>query len=490
MGTKLIDTAAERTVLGGIIYNGFDAFIDADDIIRSTSFSDKSNQAVYLAIKAIFDEDKHATIEYPVLLSTISRLGFSRFFDSSLEMDHLKSIFATTVTVKNVRKFAAILRKLEITRGLQLKLDEIRGNLDTLKGTEPLGHILGVVENPVFDYIATLTDDENAEPKSIANNLEELVHHYAENPRDIVGISSGYAKYDQSIGGGFRRKSVSIIAARPKTGKTMLVNNIGRHVAAKLDIPVLDLDTEMSLEEQQTRYLSLVSGISIEDIETGKFAQDEIKKQRITSAVAKLKQNHAGESEKFYHVNIAGQPFEETLSLMRRWLFKVVGQTNGKTNDCLVILDYLKLMSAEGLNEHLQEYQRLGFMMTSLHNFAVKYDVPMLVFSQINRDGITKDTSDVVSGSDRIVFFCSNLSLYKRKTAEEMAEDGIENGNRKLIPILARHGEGLPDGDYINLNFQGHIGTITEASSRNDIHFERQDYDDDSENNDGEEIKF
>ena len=113
----------------------------------------------------------------------------------------------------------------------------------------------------------------------------------------------------------------------------------------------------------------------------------------------------------------------------------------------------------------MKEYQALGFLMTGLHNFAIKYEIPILAFIQLNRDGITKESTDTASGSDRIIWLCSNFSIYKNKSDEEIAKDGPENGNRKLVPLIARHGEGLQDKDYINVNMIGKYGKLIEGKT-------------------------
>ena len=103
--------------------------------------------------------------------------------------------------------------------------------------------------------------------------------------------------------------------------------------------------------------------------------------------------------------------------------------------------------------------------MTSVHNFAIRYEVPILAFIQLNRDGITKESTDTASGSDRIIWLCSNFSIYKSKSDEEIAKDGPENGNRKLVPLISRHGEGLADKDYINVNMIGKYGKLIEGKT-------------------------
>jgi len=122
-------------------------------------------------------------------------------------------------------------------------------------------------------------------------------------------------------------------------------------------------------------------------------------------------------------------------------------------------------MTPDGL-QAIAEFQMLGFLMTSLHNFAKKYDVPILAFIQLNRDGILSETSATVSGSDRIIWLCSNYSIYKEKTSDEIAENP-NAGNRKLVVVATRHGEPLDQGDYINFYFDGSIASIKEGETRN-----------------------
>jgi hypothetical protein len=126
-------------------------------------------------------------------------------------------------------------------------------------------------------------------------------------------------------------------------------------------------------------------------------------------------------------------------------------------------------MSSEAMEAaNLAEFQVLGFMMTRLHNFAVKYKVPILAFIQLNRDGINVEDTSAVSQSDRIIWLCSNFSIYKKKSDEELAEQAgsKEVYNRKLVPVVARHGAGLDDGDYINVMSHGAIAKIVEGPTR------------------------
>ena len=87
---------------------------------------------------------------------------------------------------------------------------------------------------------------------------------------------------------------------------------------------------------------------------------------------------------------------------------------------------------------------------------------------------IVAEDTDVASGSDRILWLCSNFSIYKRKTEEEMADESVSQNNvsynLKLIPVVARHGKGIDAGDYINISGNYEYGRITEGPTRNEFH--------------------
>jgi hypothetical protein len=254
-----------------------------------------------------------------------------------------------------------------------------------------------------------------------------------------------------------------LVAARPKVGKSVFADNVAINVATN-GIPVLVLDTEMSKEDHLNRIIANLSGVPINEVATGKFIDDDEKNQKVHQAVEQM------ENMPYNYVSVAGKPFEQILNIIKRWIIQDVKQDeNGRTNDCVVVYDYLKLMSSNSITNNIQEYQALGFQITNLHNLAVKYDFPCLSFVQLNRDGITKESTDAVSGSDRLIWLCTSFSIFKIKSSEELAEDGPRAGNRKLVPIVSRHGAGLDDGDYINMRMDGEYARLNELRTRNEF---------------------
>lgn len=465
------DLIAERSVLAGVYTYGENAYLEVADIIQQPSaFVDDTNQALYKCFSHLIEKKGVKLLDQSSVLSSANELGYSWLFEKSEQLSHVKTIFNSQIRLENVRLWASKIRKLQIARLLRSQLETAIFDVNKLTGSESVDAIMGIAENAVFDFGELINSDGHNDPELIGVGLREYLRERARNPVDQIGLTSGMKYYDSHIGGGFRRKTVSLIGARTGVGKSMLSDNIGLHIASELKIPVLYLDTEMNNEDHWHRLTANLSDITIRRIETGKFGQSREDMMKVGNAIDKL------EEIPFHYLNISGKPFEETLSIMRRWINKHVGvDENGKRKDCLIIYDYIKSMSAEGISAALQEYQVLGFMMTGLHNFGVKYDIPILSLVQLNRDGIDKETTDVVSGSDRVTWLATNLAVFKPKSDEEISADGGEkNGTHKLVIIKARHGGGTSLGDYINIVMTGDRARLVEGETHHNLKKKRE----------------
>jgi replicative DNA helicase len=462
MDLKLTDAGAERAVLAGLFTYGLESYVEVSTIIDSQTFGNNNNQIIYKCVEKIFQSE--AEIDLPAILSAASQLNFSEVLNTKPELEYIKSLFSFPVKQDNVIHFAAQIKKFEFARKIKRLANKISKDVESVNGTESIDEIIGIIENPVVEFLRE--DDSGQKPEKIGEGLEEYVAFLAEHKCDQVGVSTGFPRYDAAIGGGLRRKCVDLVSARPKVGKSVFADNIALNTSAK-GIPVLMLDTEMSKEDHLNRILSNLTGIPINDIATGSFTSDDEKYDRVIKAADHIK------NAPYTYASVSGAPFEQILNIIKRWLIQDVGtDENGKTNECVVIYDYLKLMSSSAITNNIQEYQALGFQITALHNLAVKYDFPCLAFVQLNRDGITKESTDAVSGSDRLIWLCTSFSIFKSKSPEELAEDGPKAGNRKLVPIVARHGPGVDDGNYINMQMQGEYSRLTELKTRNEFRTE------------------
>ena len=460
MGTQLTDAGAERAVLAGLFAYGFESYVEISDFITHSSFVDPDNQVIYKVIEKVLASE--AELDVPALISAAEKLKLSDSINQQYQLEYIQDLMAYPVKKENVPFFAAQIKKFEFARSAKQIAKKIDLDVSEINGDETIDEIISLVETPLMDF---LRDDESGtKTEKLGEDLEAYLEFLTANKCDQIGLSTGFANYDAIIGGGLRRKCVDMVAARPGVGKSVFGDNVALH-NARNGIPVLMLDTEMSKEDHLNRILAHISGVPINEIATGKFANDDEKAIAVKKAADEIK------DIPYTYASVAGLPFESILNIIKRWVLRDVGQDEeGRTNDCLVVYDYLKLMSSSGIAKgHVQEYQALGFQITELHNLTVKYDFACLSFVQLNRDGITREDTSSVSGSDRIVWLCTSLSYFKLKSAEEIADDGPMNGTHKVINNKARHGVGLSDGNYINFHMSGEHAKLTELRTRDQI---------------------
>ncbi len=459
MELKLTDIGSERAILAGLLQHGIDGYVTISDLITSDSFGHSNNQILFKCIEKVITNDQK--VDIPSILSAASQLNLSDSVNTQQELKYIKSLTEFPVNKENILSFAIQIKKFEFARKIKHLTSKINKDVDDVTGSESINDIIQILESPVTDFLRE--DDKGESPEKIGKDVDKYLQFLSENKCDIIGIPTGFSKFDEAIGGGLRRKCVDLIAARPKVGKSVFADNVAVNIASK-NVPVLMLDTEMSKEDHLNRLIANLSGVPINEVATGKFIDDEDKRDKVKQAVEKI------ESIPYSYVSVAGKPFDQILNLIKRWVMQEVKMDdNGKTNNCVIIYDYLKLMSSSSITNNIQEYQALGFQITSLHNLCVKLDIPCLSFVQLNRDGITKESTDAVSGSDRLIWLCTSFTIFKIKSPEELAEDGPNAGNRKLVPIVARHGAGLDDGDYINMIMYGSHAKLKELKTRNEF---------------------
>jgi replicative DNA helicase len=453
------NTGVERAVVSGLCQYGKDAWIDVSDIIDSSSFVEQHNQMIFRVIDNIINIQGIETIDLSSIVATAETLGFSSTISDRKYNDYIRSIFNFPVELANVRVHAKKLAKLEIARKWKNKLKDIYNKMAEVTGDETIDEIVNIPESALFDMVHNLYHNTDNNPVQIAEGNSELLNDLINNPIEMIGVPTPWPIYNEIIGGGLR-PGVSLIAARPKIGKSSLAKDALLHISGKMNIPTLYIDTEMDKTEQVFRMLATLSDVPTKRIETGYFGQDDDEKERVFLANKEL------EAMPLSHKRVGGMDFKEILSIVRRWIFKDVGfDDSGEANPCVIVYDYFKLMNVETLQK-MQEFQALGFQISELSDFTKQYSIPCLAFVQTNREGIKETGGSVLSGSDRLLWLCISACDFKRKTSEEIEEDGPEFGNRKLVPIECRYGSSLSDNDYIHMNLQGNISKVTELGTK------------------------
>jgi len=234
-------------------------------------------------------------------------------------------------------------------------------------------------------------------------------------------------------------------------------------------VPSLMLDTEMTSDFHRMILLSRESGIPRSDIEQGVWGNNPDSEIKVQKAAAKLK-----ESPIFYK-SAAGLTMSEVLVLIREFIHRYVGlKENGLAKDCVIIYDFLHLTNLKGLSNHIREHQVLGNYLVMLRTLAIQYNIPIVLVVQLNREGREEDYG-TVSGTDRVEWFCTSLTILRKKTFAEIERDGgADQGNVKAKVVYSRYGEGHNEEDYLNLIINYPVGKISEGRSYQQLAAERR----------------
>jgi replicative DNA helicase len=451
---ELQNLPVERAVLAGICQFGLEIYVELD-FIQPDYFSHELNQIIYSCLQDIINNNQK--IEYLTIFSTAQKLGVFELINKNTEMGFIRSLFNFPINKDNIPKFAAKLAKLKLARDMKKALANCDKALNKITGDEGIEEIIGLVEDPIIEITSAAYKEHSNQTMLVGENIDEYVQYLIDNPVDYLGIPTGLDRFDEACGGGVRRKSVCLIGARTGVGKSVISTNVALHTSSKLFVPTLYLDTEMDINDQRNRMLANLSNVKINDIAKGKFAKSFMQAESVKRAAQHLK------DIPYHYISIAGQPFDNILNIMKKWIHQHVGvDENGRTKDCLIIYDYFKLMSSAGLSAAMQEYQALGFQITKMNDFCIKYDVPCLSFVQLNRE-------EEIAQSDRLQWLAATVAKFQVKSDEEIADDGDQHGNRKIVFLKTRHGSGLEQGDYINVKMNGPTAKLNEWFTRNEL---------------------
>lgn len=462
--TKLNDPFSERMLITALLKHGSEAFFIIDETVKEQDFFYPENKIIFITIKSLILNEELNKPGIHEIVAFIQRE--SPKADEKYDfLTYISALNCDTISLDNLKPFCRNVARLSLARNLQSRLRESIEVLDNINASDSIPTIISKAEYPIVEFTNSMV--HQVDTTKIANIISDYVELFANRQPGQRGIPSGFPIFDYSIGGGLRKPGVHLIGARAGVGKSALGLNIA-HKLVKSGIPVLYLDTELTEEITISRLLACESGIKIDDIEEGTFTHLLEARSKINEAsnnISKLP---------FYYHNISGMEHEEYLSVIRRWILKEVGfDENGNTKDCLIVLDYIKTMNLSALGQ-FTEWQYLGQVITDLHNFAIKYNIPILSMAQLNREGISSDHQGVLAGSDRLIALCSSFSILRKKATEDFTDDPLtdisgnpipSSGDRKLTVIKTRFGKGLDEGEYINICTDLSIGRIWEGKT-------------------------
>lgn len=425
---KIYSLNVEKHVLSGLIKHP-NLYADIERFIGEKDFYNEVHRTIFCVMRSILlNDDK---LDKVLLAEKIKNLGVS-FKDDIDIYNYIDNLDFTQIKPPAVIEAAKELLKLTIRREICDTAKKVQEFVEK-SGTKEIDEIVGEADALYNSKINSYCLQD--EPVNILEDLEDLVEEKGNEPNEDIGLPTSFDEFNRMYGG-LRSGNLYAVVARPGQGKTTWINNLAMKAGEISDVPVLMLDTEMATLDIQFRTASSITDVPMWYLETGNWRKNSDLVQRVRNGFKKVKP-----TLKCYHAFVGNKNIDQICSMVRRWYLSNVG----RGNKCIITYDYIKL-TGERVGQNWAEHQAIGDKIDKLKKLAEEIHAPLITAMQLNRSGenfnrrgadITDDSS-AISLSDRLQWFASFVAIFRRKTLDEIADDGENFGTHKLVPLKTR----------------------------------------------------
>ena len=212
----------------------------------------------------------------------------------------------------------------------------------------------------------------------------------------------------------------------------------------KRDYSVLYLDSELSSRMFTQRLMSNLTGIEYSRIRSGQYTAEE--NDRLERARSWLK------TRKFTHKYM---PIFDP-----NGIYAAVKKSIHSQGTQVLIVDYFKSSGDE--SGAYENYQVMGRLFDMVKNVLCG-DMGLIGLGAAQATSTGK-----LADSAKIARNASTIIMLDNKTPQEISQDGIECGNKKLRVVLNRNGEQMSSNEYIDLQFNGNLVSYKQAAKQHD----------------------
>jgi len=296
---------------------------------------------------------------------------------------YLATLTGSGAAIIGAKDFAAQVYDLALLRALiGVGRDLVECALDTSEDVAPLQQI-EKAETEL--YKVAEAGGAEGKAKSFAEATRDALQ-MAEKALNSGGHLSGFTTGLEALNskmGGLHKSDLIIVAGRPGMGKSALGTNMAFAAAQRFlrdmedgiepsksaGAPAALFSLEMSADQLATRILSEQSGITSENLRTGRISREEFRE--LARAAAEL------ESLPLYIDDTPGLTIAALRTRARR--------LKRQKNIGLVVVDYLQLLQGTGRNGSENRVQEISEISRGLKQLAKELDLPVIGLSQLSR---------------------------------------------------------------------------------------------------------
>lgn len=355
----MIDLNIESQTIAGMLNNQECLDIGVADL-KDEWIYDNFYREVFKTIKSMYSDSKPvtATSVYKELGDIAKQKGTSWLI--------LKDAFFRKSDLEyNIQK----LNELYKTREL-VKMSE--NVIRRAEQKENVRELLKDMENSLYSLTVSAGQEKVVSPKECANRMLNTLEKRIEKKTDKA-ISTSYEMLNYAVNGGFRPEQgqLIILAAKTGKGKTAYAMNLMRDIAVVQKEPSLYINTEMSDEQIDCRWMTILTpdiDITHSKIATGDLTN--IEQSKVMGSMEKIYQSG------FHCINVPDLNMTKLISIAKR--FKAQNKMK------VMVVDYIGRMDTTDIK--MPEHLVLKNIAKKMKTLAQELKITIIMLAQLNED--------------------------------------------------------------------------------------------------------
>lgn len=424
---------SEAGIIASLIHNPTLSFYS--EFLKPDHFTNKDNRYVYSAI-CYLSQKGITTVDPYNILEALESTEKSRQYASEVSIDKLQEMIDMSAilarsSVEEYKMLVANVLDAAFRRKTFQTLSRCQGYCYDRAVEDVEQRVYLEIDNVMSEFSVT---EEVPEFKDMVDGLWQEVESHQDG-KDY-GTPFKFEKLNEFVT--IDPGELVVLAAPAKGAKSMFMLNEAVDLM-KQGKTVMYIDSELSSRLFLCRLLSHLTGIEFKRIKSGRYTPEE--------DVEIHKQLKWIKEQKLVHIYF---PIFDAQTIYTA--VKKIAHRFGKLD--VLIVDYLK---ATGDTDAYATYAELGKLTDMIKNdICGAMKIAGLAAAQLTESGKLADSAKIARNA-------STILLLTDKTQDEIAEDGVECGNKKLIVSRNRNGMQHVDGEYIDVSFMGDLCTLFEA---------------------------
>ena len=349
----------EEAVLGALMLEK-DAYTMIGDILKPDSFYNPVHNIIFDAIQGLAVQQKPVDV-----LTVVEELKRKGELESAGGPLYIAELSEKVVSAAHIEYHARIIAQKYLARELITFSSEVTQK--AFDETIDVDDLMQETEGKLFEMSQQNVKKDVIQINPVIKEAMDIIQEAAARKDGMSGIPTGFIQLDK-LTMGWQKSDLVIIAARPAMGKTAFVLSMAKNIAINYQKPVAVFSLEMANVQLVNRLIVNVCQIKGESIKSGRLTDDEW--DRMDSKLGDL-----------YDAPIY---VDDTPSLSIFELRTKARRLVREHKVELIIIDYLQLMNASGMNFGSRE-QEVSMISRSLKGLAKELDIPIIALSQLNR---------------------------------------------------------------------------------------------------------